>query len=126
MIACLCYFFFYLPTSSVVITGVKCRSMPFDTFPLLSCRPAQIVIPADAMDGTGEPSTEKYKTLGTFSDVVDRILSGGIDKRSAIISLGGGVVNNISGFIAASLYRGITLVHFSTTMMGQVCVCVIF
>ncbi|EGD75515.1 3-dehydroquinate synthase [Salpingoeca rosetta] len=80
----------------------------------------KIVVPADALDETGESSAERHKTLKVFSDCVDQILERGIDKRSAIISLGGGVVNNIAGFIAASLYRGITLVHFSTTTMGQV------
>lgn len=80
----------------------------------------KIVVPADELDETGEASGERFKTLKVFSECVDQILERGIDKRSAIISLGGGVVNNIAGFIAASLYRGVTLVHFSTTTMGQV------
>lgn len=77
----------------------------------------KIVIPSDDMDGTGESSTERHKTLSTFSSVVDQILERGIDKHSCIISLGGGVVSNICGFIASCLYRGIVLVHISTTMM---------
>ncbi|EDQ84638.1 uncharacterized protein MONBRDRAFT_30054 [Monosiga brevicollis MX1] len=80
----------------------------------------KIVVPADELDETGEPSCERHKTLDVFSRCVDQILERGIDKKTAIISLGGGVVNNIAGFISATLYRGITLVHFSTTTMGQV------
>lgn len=80
----------------------------------------KIVVPADDLDETGESSGERFKTLKVFSDCVDQILENGIDKRSAIISLGGGVVNNIAGFISASLYRGINLIHISTTTMGQV------
>lgn len=80
----------------------------------------KIVVPADELDETGEPSAEHHKTLEVYKSAVDQILTRGIDKRSAIISLGGGVVNNIAGFIAATVYRGITLVHISTTSMGQV------
>lgn len=81
---------------------------------------SKIVVSADTCDETGESSAERHKTMAVFNSCVDQILDVGIDKCSAIISLGGGVVNNICGFLAASLYRGITLVHFSTTMMGQV------
>ena len=80
----------------------------------------KLVVPADDLDETGESSGERHKTLDVFKNCVDEILERGIDKKSCIISLGGGVVNNIAGFIAATLYRGITLVHFSTTTMGQV------
>ena len=80
----------------------------------------KIVMPADDLDETGESSCERHKTLGVFSQCVDQILERGIDKKSAIIALGGGVPCNIAGYIAASLYRGITLVHISTTCMGQV------
>jgi len=77
------------------------------------------VIPS-ATDSSGETSTEGAKDLETFSKLADQILKKGVDKRSAIISVGGGVVNNICGFLAGSIYRGITLCHFSTTFMGQV------
>lgn len=80
----------------------------------------KVVMPADVSDETGEASAERHKTLGVLSSCVDQILAGGIDKKSAIISLGGGVVNNMAGTISSLLYRGISLVHISTTMMGQV------
>jgi 3-dehydroquinate synthase len=71
-------------------------------------------------DESGEDSTEQTKTLATFSSLADEIIERGVDKNSCVISVGGGVTNNICGFLASSVYRGITLVHFSTTMMGQV------
>ena len=80
----------------------------------------KIVVPADTSDETGESSAERHKTLQVFSNCVDQILETGIDKHSAIISLGGGVVNNLAGVLAATLYRGITLVHLTTSFMGQV------
>ena len=69
---------------------------------------------------SGENSTERSKTLSTYEYLADKILDSGVDKCSCVVSLGGGVVNNIAGFLASSIYRGLTLVHFSTTLMGQV------
>jgi diketogulonate reductase-like aldo/keto reductase len=79
----------------------------------------KIVTPADAVDESGNPSAERHKTLAVFSSCVNQILDAGISKNTCIISLGGGVVNNLCGFLASSLYRGITLVHITTSMMGM-------
>eukprot|EP00182_Erythrolobus_australicus_P007059 CAMPEP_0185829142 /NCGR_PEP_ID=MMETSP1353-20130828/68_1 /TAXON_ID=1077150 /ORGANISM="Erythrolobus australicus, Strain CCMP3124" /LENGTH=429 /DNA_ID=CAMNT_0028526895 /DNA_START=121 /DNA_END=1410 /DNA_ORIENTATION=- len=79
----------------------------------------KLVIPAEACDESGESSAEMHKTLGVLSWVIDQVLEHGIDKHSCIVSLGGGVVNNLCGFLASTLYRGISLVHITTTMMGQ-------
>ena len=79
----------------------------------------KIVVPADAVDESGNPSAERHKTLSVFSQCADKILENGISKNSCIISLGGGVINNLCGFLASSLYRGITLVHITTSMMGM-------
>ncbi|KAJ8598139.1 hypothetical protein CTAYLR_007404 [Chrysophaeum taylorii] len=80
---------------------------------------SKLVIPSET-DASGENSTEMHKSLTTFSNLADQILAGGVDKRSCIVSLGGGVVNNICGYLASSIYRGLALVHVSTTFMGQV------
>ncbi|KAA8495681.1 3-dehydroquinate synthase [Porphyridium purpureum] len=79
----------------------------------------KLVMPADNCDESGESSAEMHKTLKVLSWMIDSILDMGIDKHSCIVSLGGGVVNNLCGFLASSLYRGISLVHITTTMMGQ-------
>jgi 3-dehydroquinate synthase len=79
----------------------------------------KIVVPADAVDESGNPSAERHKTLAVFSKCADEILENGISKNSCIISLGGGVVNNLCGFLASSLYRGIALIHITTSMMGM-------
>jgi len=93
----------------VVLFGMRKAGLTVDKF----------VMPANEMDEAGEPSCETYKTLTVFSTLCDKILAKGISKHSCIISLGGGVVNNMCGFIASSLYRGITLVHITTSMMGM-------
>ncbi|MBA2661239.1 MAG: iron-containing alcohol dehydrogenase [Bradymonadaceae bacterium] len=62
---------------------------------------------------------EESKTLANYASLVERVLAGGIDERSVLISLGGGAVCNVCGFIASTLYRGIGLVHVPTTLMAQ-------
>jgi diketogulonate reductase-like aldo/keto reductase/3-dehydroquinate synthetase len=79
----------------------------------------KVIVPADEVDESGNPSAERHKTLDVFGACCDEILESGISKKSCLISLGGGVVNNMAGFLASSLYRGITLVHITTTMMGM-------
>ncbi len=63
---------------------------------------------------------ESTKNITEYSRIADEIFAGGIDKRSYLISLGGGVINNIAGFLASTLYRGIGLIHIPTSMMAQV------
>ncbi len=65
------------------------------------------------------PDGEKAKTLENFTALVETVLAHGIDEHSVMISLGGGVVCNVSGFAAATLYRGIGLIHVPTTLMAQ-------
>jgi len=54
-----------------------------------------------------------------FSQLADHVLAVGIDKHSVLISLGGGAVANVCGFIASTLHRGIGLIHFPTTLLAQ-------
>jgi 3-dehydroquinate synthase len=65
------------------------------------------------------PDGESAKTLQNFTWLVEDVLAKGIDERSILISLGGGVVNNVTGFAASTLYRGIGLIHVPTTLMAQ-------
>lgn len=65
------------------------------------------------------PDGEDAKTLQVFTELADRVLSIGIDKHSILISLGGGAVANLCGFIASTLHRGIGLIHFPTTLLAQ-------
>ena len=65
------------------------------------------------------PDGEDAKTLDVFSKLADHVLSVGIDKHSVLLSLGGGAVANICGFIASTLHRGIGLIHFPTTLLAQ-------
>lgn len=66
------------------------------------------------------PDGEDAKTLEVFSQLADRVLSIGIDRHSVLISLGGGAVANVCGFVASTLHRGVGLIHFPTTLLAQV------
>lgn len=63
---------------------------------------------------------ERNKTFTTLNNLASEILHSGVSKRSVIIVLGGGVVGNLGGFLAAILMRGLRFVHVPTTVMHQV------
>lgn len=63
---------------------------------------------------------ENSKSLDSYQRLINRILKAGIDQGSCVLTLGGGMVNNLGGFIAATLYRGLTLVHLPTSLMAQI------
>ena len=63
---------------------------------------------------------EDTKSLACYSTVAERCLEFGVRRTSTIYSFGGGVISNIAGFVAATLYRGLDLVHIPTTMLAQV------
>ncbi len=63
---------------------------------------------------------EVSKEIGRFPGLVERILDLGIDRRTVIVALGGGVVGDLAGFAAASLLRGIDFVQVPTTLLAQI------
>lgn len=65
------------------------------------------------------PDGEEAKTIANYVYLVERVLSRGVDERSVFISLGGGVVCNVCGFVASTIYRGLDLIHIPTTLMAQ-------
>lgn len=62
---------------------------------------------------------EGSKTLANYARLAEQILALGLDERSVLVSLGGGAVCNVCGLLAATLYRGVRLVHVPTTVMAQ-------
>ncbi len=66
------------------------------------------------------PSGEPSKSLSILSDLYDGILTEGIDRSTPIVALGGGVVGDLAGFVAATVLRGVPLIHIPTTLTAQV------
>ncbi len=63
---------------------------------------------------------EASKNLATFSEVVDGLLDAGVERRTAVVALGGGVVGDLAGFAAAATLRGLPFVQVPTTLLAQV------
>ena len=72
--------------------------------------PALFTIPA------GEPS----KTRKQWSRLTDELLAAGYGRDSAILALGGGVVGDLAGFVAATYLRGIPVVQLPTTLLAMI------
>ncbi|WP_426102417.1 2-deoxy-scyllo-inosose synthase [Pseudomonas sp. PSPC3-3] len=61
---------------------------------------------------------ESCKCLGTVEHLAQKMVHAGIDRGSVIVAVGGGVIGNLAGLIAALLFRGIRLVHVPTTLIA--------
>jgi 3-dehydroquinate synthase len=63
---------------------------------------------------------EHGKTLEGLLPAFDAFLSTGIDRRTPVVALGGGIVGDMAGFLAASLLRGVPFVQVPTTLLAMV------
>lgn len=63
---------------------------------------------------------ESAKNLQTVERVCRALVRAGADRRAVIVALGGGVVGDVAGFVAATYLRGVRLVHVPTTLVAQV------
>ena len=63
---------------------------------------------------------EEHKNLASLASIYDRLLEDGVDRGSAIVALGGGVVGDVTGFAAATILRGVPYVQIPTTLLAQV------
>ena len=64
--------------------------------------------------------SEKVKCFDNYVKISEKILKIGIDRNSSIVSIGGGTLGDLSGFIASTLLRGINLILIPTTLLSQV------
>ncbi|MDP5040405.1 MAG: iron-containing alcohol dehydrogenase, partial [Paraglaciecola sp.] len=103
----------YLKTKTVVVVTndvVEPLYYPLLLNALQGCQVSKIVIP----DG------EEHKTLATFELVSSKLLEMSAARDTTIIALGGGVVGDLTGFVAACFQRGIPFIQIPTTLLSQV------
>jgi 3-dehydroquinate synthase len=65
------------------------------------------------------PSGEKAKTFEVYYDALTAALQNRLDRKSVILSFGGGAVGDLSGFVAASFMRGISFIQIPTTILAH-------
>jgi 3-dehydroquinate synthase len=79
---------------------------------------------ADVFDPVVLPIDEERKTFDTVSWLYDRLLERGLRRNGTVVSVGGGITQDLSGFAASTLYRGVRWVYAPTTLLAQADSCI--
>jgi 3-dehydroquinate synthase len=66
------------------------------------------------------PPGEEYKSLETAAGLYDKLTEALAERTTPVLALGGGVVGDLAGFVAATYMRGLPLVQVPTTLLAQV------
>jgi 3-dehydroquinate synthase len=96
-----------IPAHSVIVTDENVQAAWGSLFP------ASIPI-------LSIPPGESSKSLARFASVVEWLASTGVDRQSSIVAIGGGVVGDLAGFVAATYMRGVPYTQVPTSLLAQV------
>ena len=66
------------------------------------------------------PHGEQSKSIKTIISIYDNLIENNVDRNALILSFGGGVVGDITGFVAATYKRGLKYIKIPTTLLAQV------
>jgi len=77
-------------------------------------------VSADELHVITVPDGEKYKNLDTIKFILDECFKHRLDRKSKLIALGGGVIGDMTGFVASIFQRGIEFIQIPTTLLAQV------
>lgn len=66
------------------------------------------------------PNGERAKRLSTLEGLAERLVKLGADRNTVLIALGGGVVGDVTGFLASVYMRGVDFIQVPTTVLAQV------
>lgn len=66
------------------------------------------------------PAGEAHKTRGTWAALTDTLLGAGLGRDGCVVALGGGVVGDVAGFVAATYLRGVPWVQVPTTTLAMI------
>lgn len=69
-------------------------------------------------------ASEERKTLRGVAEVYDRLLARAAKKNVTLVSIGGGIVQDVTGFVASTLYRGLNWIYVPTTLLAQADSCI--
>ena len=71
------------------------------------------------LDSVVVPHGEESKSLKIYAEVCEALIDKGIKRNNLLIALGGGVIGDLCGFVAATLYRGLPYVGIPTSLLSQ-------
>ena len=92
-----------------------------DVLPLHGARVEQILRDAGRnVESFAIEAGEAHKTLATVEQIYDWLLGNSVERGDTIVALGGGVVGDMAGFVAATVLRGIAFVQVPTTVLAMV------
>lgn len=100
-------------SSLLVITDEKVAPHYLDTL-LTSLKTAGYTVASTVV-----PSGETSKSLKVYEEMMTSAIEAKLDRSSAILALGGGVVGDLAGFVAATYMRGIKFVQIPTTILAH-------
>ena len=63
---------------------------------------------------------EQHKTLATVGELCRGLARNGFTRDDVVVAVGGGMVTDVAGFVAASYHRGMPVVHVATTLLGMI------
>lgn len=66
------------------------------------------------------PAGEAHKTRESWARLTDDLLAAGFGRDTTIVALGGGVVGDLAGFVAATFMRGVPFVQVPTTLLAMI------
>ena len=66
------------------------------------------------------PEGEQHKNLAWLALLYDRLIGARIDRSCPVVAVGGGVIGDLAGFAAATIFRGVPFVQVPTTLLAQV------
>ena len=66
------------------------------------------------------PAGEAFKTRDTWARITDELLAAGCGRDTTVVALGGGVVGDLAGFVAATFMRGVPVVQCPTTLLAMI------
>jgi 3-dehydroquinate synthase len=66
------------------------------------------------------PIGESHKTRDTWARLTDELIAAGFGRDTCIVALGGGVVGDVAGFVAATYMRGVPVIHLPTSLLAMI------
>lgn len=97
----------------LIITNSEVASLFLDK--LVSILPANHVVKTYRV-----PDGEQAKSLTYYADITKYLIENHYNRDTTLIGLGGGVIGDLTGFVAATYYRGVPYIHIPTTLLAQV------